>query len=588
MQIPTRLTIAWLRHAYESGSITPREVVKRILERCADAADYNVWIVPPSEQALEPYLAQLDQSSPGADKPLWGVPFVIKDNIDLAGVPTTAACPAYAYTPAQSATVVAKLVDAGAIPLGKANLDQFATGLVGVRSPYGECRNALDPRLISGGSSSGSAVSVALGLAAFSLGTDTAGSGRVPAALNRLVGFKPPLGSWSTKGVVPACASLDCVTVFANTLEDAMAVDGVARGYDEDCPYSKAYAAAQGAALPAAICIPAAEPEFYGEFAQRYREGWHASLERIRRLTSEAGIEVRTMDCSYLNEAASVLYDGPWVAERWADLGTFVDAHPGEVFPVTEKILRSGARDGLSAESLFNAMHFLQECRHRVNAELEDAVLVMPTCGGTFTRAQVDADPIAANSKMGLTTNHCNLCDLTALAIPGDDSRPGLPFGITAFARADSQQLLEGFARRYRATARVQVAVCGKHMRGFEYHTQLLDAGAEFLGTYATAPSYRLFILDEKAQRPGLLKVRDGGASIEVEVYAFPASALGAFAECVPAPLSLGKVELSDGSAVEGMLVERVSVLDEAGAPLDGVAEITGRGSYRAWRAKTD
>lgn len=586
MQIPTRLTIAWLRHAYESGSATPREVVARILERCADTVDYNVWIAPPSEQALEPYLAQLDQTSPSADKPLWGVPFVIKDNIDLAGVPTTAACPAYAYTPVQSAAVVAKLVDAGAIPLGKANLDQFATGLVGVRSPYGECKNALDPRLISGGSSSGSAVSVALGLAAFSLGTDTAGSGRVPAALNGLVGFKPPLGSWSTRGVVPACASLDCVTVFTNTLEDAMTVDGVARGYDEGCPYSKKYAAPQGAALPAAICIPDAEPEFYGEFAQRYREGWGASLERIRRLASKAGVEVRTMDCSYLNEAASVLYDGPWVAERWADLGGFVEAHPGEVFPVTEKILRSGARDGLSAESLFNAMHFLQECRHRVYAELDDAVLVMPTCGGTFTRAQVDADPIAANSKMGLYTNHCNLCDLAALAIPGDDSCPGLPFGITAFARADSQRLLEGFARAYRASACVRVAVCGKHMRGFEYHTQLLDAGAEFLGTYPTAPSYRLFVLDEKAQRPGLLKVWEGGAAIEVEVYAFPASRFGTFVERIPAPLSFGKIELSDGSAVEGMLVERASVLDETGTTLEGIVEITAQGSYRAWAAR--
>lgn len=587
MQIPTRLTIAWLRHAYQSGSLTPREVVKCILERCADAADYNIWIVSPSEQALEPYLAQLEQSSPSTDKPLWGVPFVIKDNIDLAGVPTTAACPAYAYTPAQSATVVARLVDAGAIPLGKANLDQFATGLVGVRSPYGECKNALDPRLISGGSSSGSAVSVALGLAAFSLGTDTAGSGRVPAALNRLVGFKPPLGSWSTKGVVPACASLDCVTVFANTLEDAMTVDGVARGYDEDCPYSKECAAPRGGTLPTAICIPDEEPEFYGGFAQRYREGWHASLERIKRLASKAGIEVRTMDCSYLNEAASVLYDGPWVAERWADLGAFVESHPGEVFLVTEKILRSGARDGLSAESLFNAMHFLQKCRHRVNAELDDAVLVMPTCGGTFTRAQVDADPIAANSKMGLYTNHCNLCDLTALAIPGDDSCPGLPFGITAFARSDSQQLLEGFAQAYRDTASVRVAVCGKHMRGFEYHTQLLDAGAEFLGAYATAPSYRLFILDEEAQRPGLLKVREGGASIEVEVYALPASSFGTFVERIPAPLSFEKVELSDGSAVESMLVERAAVLNETGAVLGGVVEITEHGSYRAWAART-
>lgn len=506
--VPEALTIAGLHAAYLDGTTTPRDVVAAILGRCAATAGWNVWITPPDAEALEPYLAALEQTDPhDPAKPLWGVPFAIKDNIDLAGVPTTAGCPAFAYTPGRSATVVERLIAAGAIPLGKTNLGQFATGLVGTRSPYGECHNALEPELISGGSSSGSAVAVALGLAAFALGTDTAGSGRVPAALNGLVGFKPPLGSWSTAGVVPACASLDCVTVFAHTLDDALAVDGIARGWDDRCAWSRIYPAQSDgnasagdgeASAPRVICLPEEDPTFYGDFAERYRTGWQHSIARIRAMADDAGIEVRTMDCGYLNRAAAVLYDGPWVAERWADLGDFVESHPDATFPVTEKILRSGAREGLTARSLFDAMHFLQQCRHQAHIDLADAVLVMPTCGGTFTRAQVDDDPVATNSQMGLYTNHCNLCDLAAIAIPGDDiayveavdgtaaplptdaeargnnsaeapaasaeaagiatATPSaaeaphtfaLPFGITAFALADRQDLLEGFARAY-------------------------------------------------------------------------------------------------------------------------------------------
>lgn len=447
-KIPFDLTVGWLRRAYAAGATTPRQVAEEIVHRAEATAEYCVWVTPPSMELVEPYLAALPASGPGPDAPLWGVPFAVKDNIDLAGAPTTAGCPAYAYTPKESATVVERLVGAGAIPVGKANLDQFATGLVGVRSPYGECRNALNPDLISGGSSSGSAVAVALGMAAFALGTDTAGSGRVPAALNRLVGFKPPLGSWSTAGVVPACASLDCVTVFAHSVEDVRTVDAVARGFDAACVYSRAYDEGMQASceLPRAICLPVERPTFYGDFARIYEESWDATVGALRTAAVECGVAVRSMDCSYLSEAAAVLYDGPWVAERWADLGAFVEAHPGQVLPVTESILRSGAREGLSAEALFDAMHFLQNCRHRAQLDLADAVLVMPTCGGTFTREQVDRDPVGANSKMGLYTNHCNLCDLAAIALPGVEAADGLPFGITAFSLAGDQRYLMGFA----------------------------------------------------------------------------------------------------------------------------------------------
>ncbi len=445
MNIPEKLSIAGLARAYAAGETTPRDVVAAIIERTAAQADNPIWITSPSAELVEPYLQRLDGTRPSAEKPLWGIPFAVKDNIDVAGMETTAACPAYAYQPETSATAVERLVQAGAIPVGKTNLDQFATGLVGVRSPYGEVRNALRPELISGGSSSGSAVAVARGLAAFSLGTDTAGSGRVPAALNDLVGFKPALGAWSTAGVVPACASLDCVTVFAHSLGDAAAVDRVVRGYDEACIWSRHRGRARSR-MPRRVFVPADEPTFYGDFADRYRAGWKRALTRIDELAQGGAIEIGRMDCTYLNEAASALYDGPWVAERWCDLGGFVESHLGETFPVTERILRSGAREGLSAEALFTTMHFLQECRHRAARELADAVLVMPTCGGTFARAQVDEDPVATNSQMGLYTNHCNLCDLAAIAVPGDEVRDGLPFGITAFSLASQEHLLFGFA----------------------------------------------------------------------------------------------------------------------------------------------
>ena len=585
--VPEHLTIEGLRRGYESGTLSPRDVVAAIIERAGEYASHNVWIMPPTWDFVEPYLSALESMDDDerANKPLWGIPFAVKDNIDVAGVPTTAGCPAYAYTPERDATVVERLTAAGAFPVGKTNLDQFATGLVGTRSPFGECKNALDPALISGGSSSGSAVAVALGMAAFSLGTDTAGSGRVPAALNGLVGFKPPLGSWSTAGVVPACASLDCVTVFARTLADCEAVDAAAAGPDAACAWSREFDRDARPAFPRTVYAPQDEPRFYGDFAEEYRAAWHRALGRLEQMARERGARFERIDTQWFSDIASILYDGAWVAERWSDLGAFVTEHADDVFPVTRTILESGNRDDLSAADAFAALHTVSAARARARALLGDAVLVMPTAGGTFTRDEVRADPIRTNSLMGLYTNHCNLCDLVAIDVPSGEAAPKRPFGVTFFSAAASQGTLLAAARAISACNDVTVAVCGQHMRGFALHPQLEDLGAEFLRTAKTAPGYRLFALPTSPVKPGLLRVGEGGASIEVELYRMSAESFGALVASVPAPLGFGTVELEDSTHAKGFLVEACTVVGADGTAIPGVEEITEYGSFASYMA---
>lgn len=464
MTLKKILDIKGVQSLYAEGTLTPRQLVQQIVDRAQQLRDRNIWIVEPSIEFSEPYLQALEQLDPNDAKnlPLYGVPFAIKDNIDLAGCPTTAGCPAYTYVPDKSATVVERLINAGAVPVGKTNLDQFATGLVGTRSPYGECQNALDPKLISGGSSSGSAVAVALGLAAFALGTDTAGSGRVPAALNGIVGYKPPLGSWSTAGVVPACASLDCVTVFASSLEDAEAVDSAVKGFDEACTWSRNILES-AAVLPNKVLLPKNEPTFFGPFKEQYRNNWQRFVKNIEQVAKKDQFTIEFIDTQEFSEIASILYDGPWVAERWADLGDFVTEHAEEVFPVTRTILESGNRSDMLAADQFKAYHRVMKARHDAALLLDKAVMIMPTSGGTFTRDEVRADPIATNSQMGLYTNHCNLCDLSALAIPApgtitareaahhdskqtEDEALALPFGVTLFGKFDASPKLFALA----------------------------------------------------------------------------------------------------------------------------------------------
>ncbi|HPU21813.1 MAG TPA: allophanate hydrolase [Thermoclostridium caenicola] len=453
---PERLSVTWIKKRYETGELTPLELAEEIIRRAEAYGDYHVWIVKPSMDLIKPYIDALPPYT--HELPLWGVPFAIKDNIDLKGVPTTAACKAYEYIPEASATVVDRLIKAGAVPVGKTNLDQFATGLVGTRSPYGECHNALNPELISGGSSSGSAVAVALGMAAFSLGTDTAGSGRVPAALNGLIGYKPAIGAWSTKGVVPACASIDCVSVFANTLEDVKLIDSIVRGVDEACCWSRNIPRPMPE-KPAKILLPEESPVFFGRFAEIYRGKWENAVRRLKRL----GIPVKSVDCSLFEKAASILYDGPWVAERWSEFGAFINQNPGKIFPVTEAILRSGEKKAYTAAKLFEVWHTLQDYRAQARKMLKDAVLVMPTVGGTFSREEVRENPIETNNKLGLYTNHCNLLDLSAIAVPERQDDREMPFGITIFASADSEGLVLGTAEAFLDSETIPIAVCGLH-----------------------------------------------------------------------------------------------------------------------------
>ena len=441
MNFPKILTCRWIRQAYGKG-MTPEELLDEVIRRAGEHEEKNIWITKPSLELVEPYIRRLPKDR--ENYPLWGIPFAIKDNIDLAEVPTTAACPEFSYTPRENAFVVQKLIDAGAIPVGKTNLDQFATVLVGMRSPYGEVHNVFQPELISGGSSSGSGASVAAGIVPFALGTDTAGSGRVPAMLHALVGYKPPRGSWSTRGVVPACASLDCVTVMTHSLEEAEWIDRCARGYDTECIWSRPVEKGEKKA-PEKIYLPDSLPRFYGDFAEIYREKWIRSVDRIERF----GIKIEYIDYSMFEKAAAILYGGAYVAERWEDLKDFVEGHPGKTFPVTEQILRSGMKPENTAAKLFENLHELQYYRHRTEQLLKDAVMIMPTAGGTFTREQVRKDPVKTNNLMGLYTNHCNLLDLMAVAVPENSSDRTYPFGITIFGLYDAENLVCETAERF-------------------------------------------------------------------------------------------------------------------------------------------
>lgn len=553
---PQKLTVTWIQQAYKNNELTPMELIDEIIKRAEALKDYNVWITAPSHSFIDGYVNALPKDM--SKYPLWGIPFAVKDNIDIKGIPTTAACPDYEYIPSKDAYVVKKLIEAGAIPVGKTNMDQFATGLVGTRSPYGEVKNSFNPDYISGGSSSGSAVSVALGMAAFSLGTDTAGSGRVPAMLNRLIGFKPALGAWSTGGVVPACASLDCVTVFANNLDDALLVDENARGYDTECSWSVDYKY-DGYKMPEKVYLPADEPEFFGKHSELYKKKWQKAVERIKTL----GVNIEYIDYKMFYDAAHILYDGAYVAERWSDLKEFVEQHNGSVFPVTEKILRSGADSDKTASRLFEDIHKLQLYRHKTQELLKNAVMIMPTAGGTFTREEVRNNPIETNSLMGLYTNHCNLLNLMAVAVPENTADDSLPFGITVFGLADDTNLVVETARQFIKSENVELAVCGLHKKGYSLESQLTQIGAEFIEHTRTAGNYRLYELNTFPKKPGLIQDKSGnGESIAVDIYSIRKDRLGIFLDNVKKPLTIGSIELIDGRTVKGFLCEECGLSD--------------------------
>jgi allophanate hydrolase len=579
-----------LRAGYRAGRFRPLDVVESAWERAERTEALNVWITRLTPAQMRPYVERLNGCSI-EDLPLYGIPFVIKDNIDLAGVATTAACRAFAYVPERSATVVERLIGAGAIPLGKTNLDQFATGLVGTRSPYGICRNSFNRDYVSGGSSSGSAVAVALGIASFALGTDTAGSGRVPAAFNNIVGLKPSRGRLSSRGVVAACRSLDCVSIFALTAEDAAEVLSVAEGFDAEDAYSRL---TENASLRGSrIGIPRSEQlEFFGD------EGFARLFDRAVARAHELGFSVESIDFEPFLETARLLYEGPWTAERYAAVEALIESQPDALHPVTHRII-AGARS-FSAVAAFKAQYLLMELKRRSQSAWEKIdVLMTPTAGTIFKVEEIQEDPINLNARLGYYTNFVNLLDLAAVAVPAGFRADDLPFGITLIgARATDRALLALGARLHRAAVDrlgampwtlpaastvpaasvisspdvMALAVCGAHMDGLPLNRELRDRGGQLLRKARTAACYRLFALPG-GRRPGLLRVSEGGAPIEVEVWGIRAADFGSFMRGIPAPLGIGTVELEDGESVPGFLCEAHA--------LEHAEDITRCGSWR-------
>jgi allophanate hydrolase len=604
------LQIQSLLDAYTSGRLTPLEVLRAVHAKARETRASNIWITLLEWEAVEAQLAEVEaRRAAGATLALYGIPFGIKDNIDLSDVPTTAACAAYAATPHESSPVVAALMAAGAIALGKTNLDQFATGLVGARSPYGVCTSAFDPRYISGGSSSGSALAVALGQVSFALGTDTAGSGRVPAAFNNIVGLKPTRGLLSTRGVVPACRSLDCVSVFAGNVADAALVFDLAAGFDPGDVYSRP--AVPGArALPSGgfrFGVPARQAlEFFGDTQAEAAFG--IALERLR----ELGGREHTIDFAPFTQAAALLYHGPWVAERGAAVGEFIAREPAGLDPTVAGIITSAKR--WTAVDVFRAEQRLKELARQVEGLWADIdVLVVPTTPTSYTLSEVAADPIGPNTRLGTYTNFTNLLDLCGLAVPTGFKSEALPCGVTLLGPAFADRALWSLADRLHQSYRpnvgatehrvlaappngsprrgvrpplptprvfqsIKLAVVGAHLEGQPLHWQLTELGAHLEARTQTTASYRLFALARTVPaKPGLVRSAHGGAAIEVEVYSLDPAAFGQFVAQVAQPLCIGNVELASGEWVKGFLCEPIAV--------EGATEITELAGWRAYLA---
>ncbi|MEE4340786.1 allophanate hydrolase [Pseudomonas alliivorans] len=591
----TDLRLDSVRAAYQSGAVSPRQLILQLQEKAAELnPGYHLFIHLLSPDELEPYLAALE-SRELKDLPLYGVPFAIKDNIDLAGIPTTAACPDYAYTPERSATIVEQLIALGAVPMGKTNLDQFATGLNGSRSPYGPCPNSVLKEYPSGGSSSGSSLAVALGVSSFSLGTDTAGSGRVPAALNNLVGTKASKGLISTAGVVPACRTQDCVSLFTATAREASELLGLVAKLDPRDEYSRRNpawndATAFGAPRPFRFGVPRAQDlEFFGCV-----QGPLLFSDAIDHLTALGG-EAVTLDLSPFLEAASLLYDGPWVAERYSVAGQLMEETPAAVLPVIRAVLAKAP--AVTGVETFRAQYRLQALKAICDKALEGVdCVVTPSIGRPMTSAELLAEPVLRNSELGYYTNFVNLLDYAAVAVPSTFMDNGLPWGVTLFGRAFTDQYLLSLADAFqRHTAlplisgntpsapttvarndRVRLVVCGAHLDGLALNGQLKQRGARLLEATQSSPDYQLYALAGGPPfRPGMVRVAEGGVAIEVEVWELPSAELGSFLTGIPAPLGLGKVQLADGRWETGFICEPYG--------LEGARNISEMGGWRAY-----
>ena len=594
MKDAPRFDIGTLEAAFAAGTLDPRELLDSIHSRVVARGKSPIWIeLVPKELAHELLAKARERLASGEKLPLYGVPFAVKDNIDFGGLPTTAGCPAFSRIAPEHAVVVARLLAAGAVPIGKTNLDQFATGLVGTRSPYGICTSAFDERYLSGGSSSGSALAVAHGLVSFALGTDTAGSGRVPAAFNNLVGVKPTRGLVSTRGVVPACRSLDCVSVFAGTVADGYRILDVIAGFDAADAYSRE---APGTARTVTRLGVPDSLEFFGDEA--YARAFAHAVERAEAL----GARIVRCDLEPFLEAARLLYGGPWVAERYAAVGEFIEAHASEVHPVVRDIVLGGR--SVSAVDAFRGEYRLKELQRAAEtAFAEMDALLLPTAPLHPTVEATLADPFELNAKVGRYTNFVNLLDLAALAVPAGFTEQGLPFGVTLLGPAFSDRALAELGDRlHRASAptlgatgfsladtapfrsgaaanQVLLAVAGAHLTGQPLNHELTSRGARLVRTVRSAEDYRLFVLaGTTPPKPGLVRAPGhAGSGIELEVWSLELDAFGAFVAEVPPPMTIGTVTLDDGTSVKGFACEP--------AALDGSEDITRFGGWRAYLA---
>jgi allophanate hydrolase len=585
-------TVAEILDAYRSGAVTPEDIVARTFARISAHNDPAIFISLREEADV---VAEARALARDGDKtlPLYGIPVAVKDNIDVKGLPTTAACPAYLYRPQKDATCVARLRERGALIIGKTNLDQFATGLVGVRTPYGVGRNLFNPKLVPGGSSTGSALAVAAGLTPLALGTDTAGSGRVPAGFNNIVGLKPSRGLISTVGVVPACRTLDCVSVMALTVDDAVEMLDVLVAPDADRMHAVG-PMPQGVKLGVPL---AGQRLFFGDRASE--AAYEVALARLTAL----GANIVEIDIEPFYAAARLLYEGPWVAERFLTIKALVASSPESMHPVTRQILLAGAH-GTAADA-FAAFYQLDDLRRMRDATFRTIdAMVLPTAPTIYTLEQVAADPIGLNSRLGTYTNFVNLLDMCGLAVPASMRADGVPFSVTLLAPAGGDMALAAIGREFHAATglplgalgykqppisqqpvrpaegEVPLAVVGAHLSGMALNGELRSVGARLIERTVTASHYRLYALaGTRPPKPGLLRVKNGaGTAIEIEVWAMTESAFGRFVAAVPRPLSIGTLDIGDGRSVKGFLVEAEAVA--------GARDISNFGGWRAFMAQ--
>lgn len=591
-------TISAIVAAHREGTTTPADTVARTFGRIRDYDDPATFITLREETDVVAEAQALSKSG-ASHLPLFGVPVAVKDNIDVAGLPTTAACPAFAYMPREDATVVRRLKDAGAIVIGKTNLDQFATGLVGVRSPYGIPRNSMRSDLVPGGSSSGSAVAVGAGLVPLALGTDTAGSGRIPAMLNNIVGLKPSLGLLSASGVLPACRTLDTVSIFTFTVDDAMTALEAIAGFDAADPYSKRRSIGPVGSFPAGVRVGIprkSQLQFFGD--DEASASYALALERLKKL----GAVLVEFDIEPFYELASLLYNGPWVAERYFVIRDLLKKSPNAVHPITREITMKGTT--IDAADTFGAFYRLEAMR-RVGERAFAAfdVMAVPTAPSAYTVDEVLKNPVELNSRNGTYTNFVNLLDMCGLAVPSSIRDDGIPFGITLLAPAGEDALLASIGRSFHKDAgltlgalgvaapelqslpevakkdEITVAVVGAHLTGMPLNRELRALNARFLEATATDKSYKLYALKGTTPlKPGLMRIDNGaGSSIELELWALSAAAFGAFVAAIQPPLSIGTIRLSDNREVKGFLVEPTG--------LAGAEDISSFGGWRAYLA---